>query len=136
MFRSIDFYFKADVYKPTLVFPSLNDYFQEHTTNAITLFDIFECQGNVLKYFHMPFAKFRLNVMQVFGMLYYESAILLGLINNTLEKTKWICKSEHYLFRVHGKTKWNFHGFFFHLKMSLKSYYWYHKNCALNEGPD
>lgn len=60
----------------------------------------------------MPFAKFRLNVMQVFGMLYYESAILLGLINNTLEKTKWICKSEHYLFRVHGKTKWNFHGFF------------------------
>lgn len=70
MFRSIDFYFKADVYKPTLVFPSLNDYFQEHTTNAITLFDIFECKGNVLKYFHMPFAKFRLNVMQVFGMLY------------------------------------------------------------------
>lgn len=66
----------------------------------------------------------------------YESAILLGLINNTLEKTKWICKSEHYLFRVHGKTKWNFHGVFFHLKMSLKSYYWYHKNCALNEGPD
>lgn len=43
MFRSIDFYFKADVYKPTLVFPSLNDYFQEHTTNAITLFDIFGC---------------------------------------------------------------------------------------------
>lgn len=42
----------------------------------------------------------------------YESAILLGLINNTLGKTKWICKSEHYLFRVHGKTKWNFHGFF------------------------
>lgn len=66
----------------------------------------------------------------------YEFDILFGLINNILEKIKWICKLEYYLFCVYGKIKWNFYGFFFYLKMLLKFYYWYYKNCVLNEGLD
>lgn len=64
----------------------------------------------------------------------YESAILLGLINNTWRKLNGYA-NRNIIYAVSMVKQAGISMGFFNLKMSLKSYYRYHKNCALNEGP-